>query len=193
MAFRVPFRRLGDQFSRAAASGLWVPVAQALDRNFAEIETRLDAIAADVDDLQTDPTFAFAYRSSATTSSLGADILIVLNAQVVDDGNNFDTSTGLYTAPTAGVYEVNARTSVTTVAGERFLVSLRHNGTSVLRGDDDAASGANLSLSLSTHYQVAAGATLGFGIHQVSGAASRSLEVGSAPFLTWATFRRVSF
>lgn len=38
----LPYRNLGGDFQRAGTSGLWMPVAQKIERNFAEIERILN-------------------------------------------------------------------------------------------------------------------------------------------------------
>jgi hypothetical protein len=49
-----------------------------------------------------------AHRSGNQTFTGGGDTQLIYNAETTDFGNNYDTSTGLFTAPRAGKYRVRA-------------------------------------------------------------------------------------
>lgn len=48
-----------------------------------------------------------AYRSASTSYAVGTNTL-VLNTKIIDRAGNYDATTGIFTAPRSGIYEINA-------------------------------------------------------------------------------------
>jgi len=69
---------------------------------------------------------------------------IIFGDKYFDTSNNYDATTGIFTAPIAGFYQFNARTSVGSVGG-LYLTSIFHNGTSgtEYRGGETTAPGGS--------------------------------------------------
>jgi hypothetical protein len=59
-----------------------------------------------------------AYKSSTTANLTGdgTSYTVIYDSEVVDVGSDFNTTTGVFTAPTTGKYQVNARVKFDTVA-----------------------------------------------------------------------------
>jgi len=118
--------------------------------------------------LQLNPTFpAFSATISGTFSNVtgdGTSYDIIFNAKFFDLGNNFSTSTGLFTAPYAGLYQFNASVAVMnlTTAMTRGFASI---GSQVIYDCNIGAVGANVAGTFcgsgSFTVELTAGATLG--------------------------------
>jgi hypothetical protein len=72
-----------------------------------------------------------AYRNGNQTFTAGTDTVLLYNAEDTDYGGNFDTSTGSFTAPFSGLYEIRAcaRFSATNFApGDTAHITLDSGG-----------------------------------------------------------------
>ena len=72
------------------------------------------------------------YRFSAYRSGTQAAGVVVFNVKNFDPNNNYDTTTGRYTAPVSGDYQLNVNVSQpVTAAPQDPTTTLRVNGTGV--------------------------------------------------------------
>lgn len=104
--------------------------------------------------------------TNAQSLTSGADTVITNWTKVFDRVNaNFVASTGVYTAPVTGFYYVSAGLTLataTTVASDRFQISIAVNGVDVLQGftSEQAATTVALYAGISGLVQVTAGQTI---------------------------------
>lgn len=87
------------------------------------------------------PSKVSAYRNAAFTASAGAFATLVFDTELFDTGSNYDTSTGIFTAPIAGFYHFSWL--VTGAAAAQWITGLFKNGTTteVGRGTNTRISG----------------------------------------------------
>ena len=95
----------------------------------------------------TNPYKFSAYRNAAWTSGLNTFGTIIFDTEVFDTNNNFDTSTGTYTAPVTGFYQLNWWAQATVTSGSLYDTQLFISG-----GVSTGANGSG---------QVQGGATVG--------------------------------
>lgn len=95
-----------------------------LGSNDADFNTRLGTIEAEI------PLFMFAYLNVQQDNLVtGTPTLVNLDTEVTDDGNDFNTTTHLYTVPSDGLYLVNAKISYTSVVTDkRYSAIIYVNG-----------------------------------------------------------------
>lgn len=89
-----------------------------------------------------------AYRDTSTQSVTNAtDTVVVFNAEALDNSESFNTSTGVFTAPAAGLYKVDAAVEIDVsgiLAGSLdFHCAIRVNSTVVRRGNQAGGSTAS--------------------------------------------------
>jgi len=105
------------------------------------------------------------YIPSGSTQALTQTTFttIIFGDKYFDTSNNYDATTGIFTAPIAGFYQFNARTSVGPVGG-LYVTSIFHNGTSgtEYRGDETTAPAATdvVGSTASALIQLATGDTV---------------------------------
>lgn len=76
-----------------------------------------------------------AYRSTAFTWGNNTFAKITCNTEQFDTNNNYDTSTGRYTAPVTGFYYVHGQVRGDHKSGSGMSVEIRKNGSEVFSGD----------------------------------------------------------
>lgn len=114
------------------------------------------------------------------TVSGSTPTLVPFDTETWDDGSNASTATGRYTAPAAGRYRVNARTSINGgLSTERFIAGIFVNGVERSRGSDALGNGGRLTVQVTDLVTMNPGDLIDFRVHQVNGAA-RPLDTGAA-------------
>lgn len=77
----------------------------------------------------------YAYGSSSQTVTDETETKIIFDSEFHDDGDHYDTTTGLFTAPAGGVYHFNAYVSVALASGgaitRKVALRLKRNGVLV--------------------------------------------------------------
>lgn len=122
---------------------------------------------------------ARAYRSAAFSLTSGTNVVIPFDTVSFDPSAAFNVATGQYIAPIAGHYQCDARISITSATGERFLAHLAVNGTDVLRGSDFTFKGADIGdITASGLLALNQGDAVTYKVHQVAGT-SRAIETGA--------------
>ena len=128
----------------------------------------------------TEPYKFFVYRNSAWTPSAGAFAKVQFDTVVFDTGSNFDNVTNFqFTAPIAGFYWFASGISVTGGASNN-TVSLFHQGTEYLRGNETLANTGTTGYFVSGFVQCASGEAVAI---QFFGATGDSGGTGQA--VTW--------
>ena len=108
---------------------------------------------------------AFAARVGATVASqtgAGGAAAVLFDIETYDDGQCFDASTGVMTAPTTGLYQLNAAVTLTgmTAAANDIAVTLAAAGVDhVARHMPDANVPSTLTLAISVLIEMASGDT----------------------------------
>lgn len=96
-------------------------------------------------------TNPYKFSAYATTYTAPSAIHTVqINTKDFDSNSNFNTSTYTYTAPVAGFYFFSAGAQSGVNAGTGYVITIRKNGTDVIRGNSYIASVANSSFSSTT-------------------------------------------
>jgi hypothetical protein len=112
--------------------------------------------------------------SSAQSIANTTDTTIVFNTVGHDDGDEFDTATGLFTASAAGDYSVSACATAGLLSGNDFLqVRLIINSTLSRRGQYVTAGGTNRTIQTvlaASVVRLEAGDTLGVSLYRSSSA-----------------------
>lgn len=122
------------------------------------------------------------WRNSAwtITGPAGTYVTVPFDSETYDTGTIFNTSTGEFTVPSAGIYAVKSRISVTFGANtERWLYAAFVNGTEMARGTDTTfvTGMGNMALQVAADLKLNASDVVTFRVNQVSGTL-RALEVG---------------
>lgn len=92
----------------------------------------------------TNPYKFLVYRNAAWTDGNGALVQVVFDTKIYDTGSNYNTSTGLFTAPVAGFYQFNWVVSKSNTANTAFLATLKQlsGATPTYYGGNQAFQGA---------------------------------------------------
>jgi hypothetical protein len=100
------------------------------------------------------------FSASVQTASLagGGTDLIFTNEQF-DDGANYDNSSGIFKAPTAGVYHFDAHEDLTSSSTSNSYLQYKVNGTvlTYTRSSMTIPSGTNVTISISADLKLQAG------------------------------------
>jgi len=97
-----------------------------------------------------------AYLSSNT--SYGDSSTIVFNAEEFDDGSNYATGTGKFTAPVSGKYRFTCQLWITTtIANIRYGINFLHEGTVIRKYRREAASTGGQAFQSTTLVKLDAG------------------------------------
>lgn len=105
------------------------------------------------------------YRNAAYTTSGGwpGTTVLVFDTKLYDTGNNFSTSTGLFTAPIAGFYQFNVYASANLSSGVGHGINLVKNGAALGFGTGGATGSTTFNYSDATAeiLQLSANDTIG--------------------------------
>jgi hypothetical protein len=107
----------------------------------------------------TQPSFA-AYRA---TSEQSAGTTLIFNTEQFDTGSNYNTSTGVFTAPVAGIYSFSASAQFTNATGGNVGAQMRiscSNAGDVAGSSFLYATGTTFSVSTSVVVKLAASETV---------------------------------
>jgi hypothetical protein len=108
-------------------------------------------------------------RKTTTYSSSSGAGYWVCNSEEFDEGSNYDTSTGKFTAPIDGIYHVDF--FLLGQSGDNFDLVLRKNGSQYLDYDirnNSSAIGGNFTLSFSGVIKMDANDTCGIYVNSIS-------------------------
>lgn len=123
-----------------------------------------------------------AYRNAAQTIEVGTEV-VVFDTENFDLGNNFSTSTGQFTAPLTGYYQVNSAVSVSNVnaIGDQLLIHIYVNGSLYSTGNNlyAAAVGDDPRCHVADLVPCTAGQTIEIRIQNAT-SATESLKVGTS-------------
>lgn len=111
------------------------------------------------------------YRNAALT--IATDTVIIFDTKSFDTGTNVSTSTGLFTAPVAGFYQIQALISSSSTVTSYYMAEIYKNGSLWKYGE--ANSLATPQSGVADLMQLAAGDTVGIAVHAGS---SPVLNVG---------------
>lgn len=121
-------------------------------------------------DLNRDTVGVRGYLSSNTTLSTNTYHNIVFDAVKFSNMPGFDTSTGIFTAPSDGYYDCRATMTWSSPnSGKRFVSYIGHNGTAA-REHTHSAQAAPLSITVNDVVGANAGDDIRFAVQQYSGA-----------------------
>jgi hypothetical protein len=123
-----------------------------------------------------------AYRNAAQNIEVGTEI-IVFDTENFDLGSDFDTSTGQFTAPYTGYYQVNAACQLPNVnaGGDQLLIHIYVNGSIYSTGGNNyvVAAGDDPRVTVSDLVPATAGQTIEIRIQNAS-SSTESIGTGSS-------------
>ena len=131
------------------------------------------------------------YRNAAWTSGNGTFANVIFDTKVFDTGNNYSTSTGNFTAPVNGFYQINV--SLRYLVGNGALYSMAINVTSSIANQGGqfyvaVSNTANQNAaSASKIVQLNAGNTISIGAYGNGGAGNTGVDTSFSGFLVSAT------
>ena len=123
----------------------------------------------------------YAYRNAAATTGAGAFATIVYDTEVYDTNSNFNTASGVYTAPIDGLYMFSAQSRIGTDAHIRHAIQLVTSNATYRGQDLSIAAGPTASsvvVSVPAHME--AGDTAYIQVLTETGA--KNLTVGGSSF-----------
>jgi hypothetical protein len=129
-----------------------------------------------IDYLRVEPvgSAVLAYRSTSQSIPNTTDTTLVFNTVTHDDGDEFDTATGLFTASAAGDYSVSACVTLGLLSGDNFVqIRLVINGAQSHQGQYITAGGTNRGIQATVSaaaVRLEAGDTLGVSVYRSSSA-----------------------
>lgn len=103
----------------------------------------------------------YVYRNAAWTATAGSTTNIVFDTKVYDTASDFNATTGVFTAPVAGYYEIKTSVNFSIASGAFTYLYVLKNGATYTRGQQfiNGAAGS-VSPHMSTIVQCAAGDTI---------------------------------
>jgi hypothetical protein len=101
-------------------------------------------------------------RSTALTLPATAStwVIVPCNSVISDPGGLYNTTSGLYTCPIAGLYGIVAKVSVDNATTSRVGVGIYRNGAAVVTGGAHGSVSGPVMPTVSIYYQCSAGDTL---------------------------------
>lgn len=141
----------------------------------------------------TDTRVVAATLGTGTGTLSGSDNVVKFTATVFDTHAAYSASTGLYTCPVSGYYEIasNLDIQITSASGKYLNVSVYKSGVSAYsRENPQPGTTTNLVGSINTIIQCNAGDTLG--IYSNTNGASGSFTAGTAPYYNFLSIKRLS-
>jgi hypothetical protein len=150
-----------------------------------ELVNRTDANAAYAEKAQ--EGFRAFRTTSGQTLAAATFTTVILNAETVDEGADYDPATGQWTVPVTGWYDVAASVRfVSAAAGERTIVSLAVGGAETVRLHDITAGASGEVIGGgATPIRLTAGNVVT--VQAFRGAAG---DIGPESSLTWFTAKR---
>ena len=128
---------------------------------------------------------ARAYRNTTQSIPNATWTTVVWDQEDWDDGGDYNTTNGLFTAPADGVYMVTAAlffASTTWTAGQRAALTVYKNGSQLARLDRVVAPGTTFSMALqgAVLVKLSTGDYIDVRAYQNSGA-SLDVYIGATP------------
>lgn len=121
------------------------------------------------------------YRNAVLSQTPG---IVKMDEKIYDTDSNYSTSTGLFTAPAAGFYQVSVTISVQTASGFNFWASIYKNSAEYVEGNRQYASAnSTAGLTVTDEVQLALGDTIG-AYYNSSYTGAATINNGSGPILT---------
>ena len=80
---------------------------------------------------------------------MDADVNIVYDTEVFDDGNSFDNTTGIFTAPKAGIYHFEAQIEIKYSGNQSNYISIYVNNAEVARFTKTGSNNDLITLNVS--------------------------------------------
>jgi hypothetical protein len=106
--------------------------------------------------------YKFSAYVSAASISQNPNATIVMSAKTFDTGSNFNTSTGLFTAPIAGYYQFSGCVGLQGGGGSTMFAALTKNGSIyILGGGNSVTSAQGYGFPIADILQLAIGDTVG--------------------------------
>lgn len=120
--------------------------------------------------------------SSSSALTQNSEVVVKYDAKDWDTHGSYNPSTGIYTAPSPGVYQVNVTCAIN-ASGGRLVVDLYKNGSKDFSGQDGTITGSNT--------QIASGLIKANQGDQIAGYAFTSLASNSCVGGSYISFARV--
>ena len=141
----------------------------------------------------TDTRVVAATVGTGTGTLSGSDNVVKFTATVFDSHAGYSSSTGLYTVPVTGYYEVtsNLDLQITSASGKYLNISIYKNGTSVYSRElSQPGATTNLTTNVNSVILCNAGDTLG--IYSNTSGAAATFTSGTAPYYNFMSIKRLS-
>lgn len=135
-----------------------------------------------------------AYLNANGVIASGSAAVYVIDTEFFDHGSNYDTATGLFTAPADGVYSFTAEGTINSIdAGDRYRIAFDRNGGARYAFGQMSRSHANATSVSAAHTTVmllSRGDTVG-SIHNHDQGANQTLlgAAGASYYTTFSGFR----
>lgn len=118
---------------------------------------------------QSNPYKFAAYKSGTFTPGTGATV-VVFNNEDYDTNGNYDTATGIYTAPVSGYYHFDAHMHTNVIgATRRCLITFSKNGVEYALGGENTRSDNYIAMPFSIDMYLLAGETVNVNVFNSAG------------------------
>ena len=93
------------------------------------------------------PLVSGVYQNGSAVDISGSEMTPVFNGDVVNQGNHYHPTTGLFTCPVAGKYWISFQAHLQSQTGTYTTIRLKKNGTTISNAWKSDGTGGTISVS----------------------------------------------